>query len=36
MRAYLAKQSLGTLDRNGRFYAAGKQIQKAVLSLIHI
>ena len=30
MRAYLAKQSLGTLDRNGKFYAAGKQIQKAV------
>ena len=31
MRAYLAKQSLGTLDRNGKFYAAGKQVQKAVL-----
>lgn len=31
MKAYLAKQSLGTLDRNGKFYAAGKQVQKAVL-----
>ena len=31
MKAYLAKQSLGTIQRNGKLYADGKQVQKAVL-----
>lgn len=31
MKAYLAKQSLGSIQRNGKLYADGKQVQEAVL-----